>query len=794
MKQTFEWKKEFTFIVLIASALFLFFPELFLLTKGFLSGDHRVQHFPWASFLQENIRMGQLPWWCGLFHCGFPLLAEGQIGAFYPFNLLFYFFLPLFPAYNYGILLHYLLGALFFYFYLRSIKLSRFSSFMGALVFLFGTSQGGYYYNIISLKVLIWLPLTLIIADQIVEKKRYFLTPLLGLVFSMQFLGGYLQYAVYSISFSMFYFLWFAIANYFKEKSFKIFFTQMMLLSFAFVLSLFIASPQLAATLELATFSNRFSFTEAFVYIGSFNPFALSTLFFPNWDAFLRSEIYVGAIGLFFVLVSLFKPKTSKEIFFIFFAVLTFLLCLGKFNPLFVGLIKLTQFYSFRVPTKFLFFLGFALSILVAFGVEKWRQSDVGDPVIKKSATSFVFLTGLGVLGLLASYWILKIFSIPIQEFFRWFIESYFYNPEIHFKPLSNYIERFGGLYQAILTFISPKDVWNLGFVIFMVLSLAWVLFFGVRKKSKTGLVALVALLFGNLFFYGITSVKGNYEPLSFVKTDADIVSMLKEGNARLHRAPSSVVANDRLPLPASTNILEGVPVTGGYTPLIMKNYYDFLARIGDVNNSQDLAFATEEKLAKYVKLLQFLNVAYLASDITLNNSNFNPVSKNENFNLYQIQNPLPKAYFLNHYQYVSDENFYTLLDQGEFNPQKMIYVDGKGEGDNSGSLERVDAEEIENRNQYIKYQLQVSQAGVFVLSDLYYPGWHVFLNGAETTLVKANGLFKAVKIPTVGDYIVEFKYKPFWKKLIYLYCVGMAFAVFFPLGIFIRNSRKLRR
>src|SRR3989338_8359357 len=98
---------------------------------------HREQQYPWAQFLQSEIHQFRLPWWTTRIHCGFPLLAEGQIGAFYPLNLLFLFFLPLKWAYNYEILFQYVLGALFFFFFMCPPQILRKGTIFSKFIFLF---------------------------------------------------------------------------------------------------------------------------------------------------------------------------------------------------------------------------------------------------------------------------------------------------------------------------------------------------------------------------------------------------------------------------------------------------------------------------------------------------------------------------------------------------------------------------------------------------------------------------------------------------------------------------------
>ena len=52
-------------------------------------------HFPLAVFYHDALEAGRLPLWQDDLGLGFPLYAEGQIGAFYPPNWLFFRFEPL---------------------------------------------------------------------------------------------------------------------------------------------------------------------------------------------------------------------------------------------------------------------------------------------------------------------------------------------------------------------------------------------------------------------------------------------------------------------------------------------------------------------------------------------------------------------------------------------------------------------------------------------------------------------------------------------------------------------------
>jgi hypothetical protein len=737
------------FILLLGAAIFLFFPEMFFLKLSFVSGDHRAQHYPWAVFLAERLKEFQLPWWTSRFQCGFPLLAEGQVGAFYPINLFFYFLFSPFVAYTYGILTHYLLGAIFFYVYLRSLKLSGWSSLFGTLVYLFGTAQGGYYYNIISQKVLIWLPLTFYLADRIVEDRRRSLVLWLGLVFSFQMFGGYLQYAIYSIGFSILYFLW-AASSKLKEAGWDGWGKNVGWLFTSLAVTAVLSLAQLLPTWELAQLSNRFSFQEEFAYVGSVNPLALATLFFPHWDGFLKAEIYVGILGLFFVFVAATTKMLKREWFFVALTLLTLGLALGKFNPLFVGLIKATRFYGFRTPSKFLFFLAVGLAVLSAFGFEKWTAEGSRTRRFSWATGIFGGLSLLGIVGILF--------------------------------PVAQYLAQWERIYGNILARTEILDPWNLTFLGFLVGS--WLF---LRSRFAFSKVALASLLFANLYCYGFTSVKGNYEAYAFIETPSEALKRLTEekGIFRIHRAPATLASTDVLPPLLHVNMLYGLDVTGGYSPFVHRDYYELFRDVGDVNDSQRHLLAEKEALVRESALLDFLNAKFIVTDLPLDQTEYTPLREEEGYGLYQNDNFLPRAFFVGRATEVTWKEFLEEVRRGRFSPTRKVYLIEKQSGEGGTAegeeiykgIDRIFAGEEE-----IKVEFTAPSRGYLVTSDLYYPGWKAWVNDVERPILRANGIFRAVGIPSEGKFTVQFSYRPLWKKLVGVTFIGSILTFLAPL------------
>jgi hypothetical protein len=59
-----------------------------------------------------------------------------------------------------------------------------------------------------------------------------------------------------------------------------------------------------------------------------------------------------------------------------------------------------------------------------------------------------------------------------------------------------------------------------------------------------------------------------------------------------------------------------------------------------------------------------------------------------------------------------------------------------------------------------VEIETSAPQERLLVLTDSYYPGWTARVDGALTEILRANGLYRAVRVPA-GSHRVEFEYRP---------------------------------
>ena len=345
-----------------------------------MTGEHIEQHYSWAFLLAKSLKQFQFPWWTNLIHCGFPLAAESQIGVFYLPNLILCFLLPIHWAYSYLNVIHFLISGWATYFYGRSMKLGPLAAFISAVFFLFGSAYGGAYYNILSLKTVAWFPVSLFFFEQFYETGKWKHLLFFSCAIALMLLAGYLQVAAFVLAIIMLYgflriFIIYGEKNQVLSNKLK----NAGFLLLAIGASILIAFPQLFLTFRLVLFSNRLKLSEDYAYVGSTSPLVVLTFFFTQMQGFLRgNSLYGGVFSIFFILCAFFSNKSRKtELFRIWcwVGLISFLMALGRWSPLYVAIIKLTHFYSFRMPSKFLIFVCFAAAMLSGVGIQAMQDS-----------------------------------------------------------------------------------------------------------------------------------------------------------------------------------------------------------------------------------------------------------------------------------------------------------------------------------------------------------------------------------------------------------------------------------
>jgi hypothetical protein len=384
-----------------------------LLTNLILSGvDAFLYFYPYKAYAAEALRQGRLPLWNPHLFMGAPLLANSQVGLFYPPNWLFIWLdAPKQVAWSIG--LHICLAGLFMLALARlSLRLSRPASLAAAILFAFGGYLGAQVEHINQLQAAAWLPLLFLLYDLTQShSRRWVFFFLLALTIALTLLAGHAQTSFISLCGLGCYALWQTLAETegvwprleptgsLAQKLRRLggainyrplapaLLRRFWPLTFASTLAVALAAVQLLPTAELSELSIRsggltyreavsFSLRPTLLHYALLPPFNLD-LSQPLGEAFSEWVAYLGISGLLLALLGglmgAWQPPVRR---FIFVAGIGLLLSLGLFTgPLYLALYKLVPgFNLFRVPARWLLLYAFGMAVLAGFGLEALRQ------------------------------------------------------------------------------------------------------------------------------------------------------------------------------------------------------------------------------------------------------------------------------------------------------------------------------------------------------------------------------------------------------------------------------------
>ena len=357
--------------LLIIAMTLIFFRQLAFSDMILARGDTYNYFYPYWDVRNAAFRAGELPLWTNDLFMGTPLLANPQLGSYYPPNWLTTPF-PAPQAIKISILLHSLLaGAGMMFLYNQVLGKDKLPALVAALVYSFSGYLGAHVEQINQLQGLAWLPLLLALYHRaLVSQSSGRDGMLLGLAWALQIFSGHTQTVfITGIGLGL-YGLGFAVIGGASTRKIG---RALLLLAGCALIALLLALPQLLPSLELIGMSNRGGgFNRQEVISFSLPPNLLGRALLPGYDGQLFGE-YIGYLGIIGLGLALWGMLTSDKRKWIWIAIAGagLALALGRQNPLYLLLGELPGFNFFRVPARFLALYSLAMSLLAGLGVSE---------------------------------------------------------------------------------------------------------------------------------------------------------------------------------------------------------------------------------------------------------------------------------------------------------------------------------------------------------------------------------------------------------------------------------------
>ena len=757
--------------VLIAPLLLLLIP---LLTgKVLFWGVPALQFIPWETFAWDNLLNGIFPFWNNLNGMGTPLFANYQLALLYPPNWVSFPFYALggvgWLAWSKNILLilHLVWAGAGMLKLMERLGFDHFSQSVSGLSFqlcAYLVTRLGFFSMIWAAA---WIPWVLYTASDISfpgdrdkRPRKVIVLPFL-LCLVLQLLAGHAQLTWYTLVFSGFWVLtggW-TISRY--KGAIKAF----MSFSVNVLVAVLLTAVQLLPTAELLLLSQRSSavgFETAMTY--SFWPWRLLTLLAPNlfgspaagdywgYASYWEDAIYLGIIPLLMVLITLkrlIKKKSNQRILLIFlwvFSGISILFALGKNTPVFPLLYKyIPTFDMFNAPARFLIWLEISFAILAGIGVVYW----------KKPEGKGLYWLRLGTAGG---------FAVTLGAFLTLFTVGDVKTTFIRATALTG----FWLVGAGVLTLTKPKPE---------------------NKKRTHSWQSLVLLwIFLDLFTAGYmfnpfvdmefytADIPDHVELVSDLDGHRVFLSSEDEYQIKFKRflrftdfQAEEPWINLRYTLVPNSNIFESISSANNFDPLLPAYYADFFERVNLSDGNEKLDYLSLMDVGVYEERNK--NMQYGIS--------WKKLPQAERIRWYSCA-------FLTNSQETAREKLLSILStEGEIN--KWLVLESFGASNQEICYDEGDFafELLEDDPDRLRLDVSISNEGWLMVSDTWYPGWKVYIDGKPASILKADTVFKGVQL-TSGQHTIEFVYKPV------IFYVGLGLSLFSSLllGLIIKRKR----
>jgi hypothetical protein len=573
-----------------------------------------------------------------------------------------------------------------------------------------------------------WLPLILYLFEKYFEKKKARFLALAGLCFFPVLTGGFFQPAFYVLLIASLYWL-------FRAKKFSL-----ISLGFIFIfVGVATAALQLVPTAELLGLSirnldhNIIEYRYGLLPVQNLITF-LAPDFFGNpvtgnfWGAIQYQEAtgYFSVVALALALVAFFSKRKDWRIN-LFSALFAISLILAFDNPV------SRLIYQFKVPllstgyaSRWFLVTAFSGAFLSAVALERFERKKI--LVYLLAAVGALTLAGTLVWGAI----------IPVK---------------------------FAYIPVALRNLILPLILADMGILILLITKN--------EKWAKWLLLGLVA------FDLGRFAIK--FTPFSnpeYTTRKLPVFEYIKS-QSRVDRVVSEVGPL----LPANTWIYPRLYSPVGYDPLLVKDYAVFFRGVNiGINKEQEVTGKLGQGyFTRYLdlvnpnsELLDLLGVKYMLA-LKMDGGKIRPWGK------------INEAYIdFTRYLPVFEDGSTVVLENKTAMPRVNLYYKAETEKDSVRAVERLvagfdfrdsllvdrdqpkeflsgesDAAAIKSYSaNRVELEAKTQNGAYLLLTDTFYPGWQVFVNGEKRELLRAFGVFRAVEIGP-GESRIEMVYKP---------------------------------
>lgn len=741
----------------------LYFYDMVSGTLVFGGGDLISFFIPYRMLWLEQVADFTFPLWNPYILSGNPLFATLQPAILYPLSLLF-IALPFVLAVNFTVILHYVLAGWFMYLLVRAQRCGRGAAVVAALIFMFG----GYLVTVrIYLSTFLpvaWIPLLLLcfFAGLLKRDLRWALAA--AAVGACMFLAGGVEtcYQMFGLM------TLFALLPrlLFTDATLPSWRWRLAYLGVFFTVFFGLIAVQFLPTYELSQLTERaggLPLGEAARW--AMQPYDLLQFFLLDPYGYLSRadesganqvwlrSLYVGAIP--FLLASLailrggLRARTGLVI-----CALSFLVAMGPAGGLYTLLHGVLPFFdTFRYPVKFILPAVLMIALMAGWGWDRCVRDAQANP--ERSRRRAQMLIGLATVGMVV-FGLVDAYDATLQTWManKGLLPPAFNEPRINLFNL-----------KRLCVFLA-------------LFCLMLFLYLRVQRKRRLWLGAALAVLALDLVFSGFgfhhKVARADFEAVDgltrFVQqhaaTDriyiADNAERAKNGGVAKVVLRGNLIQGPKVPLPIRT--VPGIYQADGWAVMRVNRYLKFrkILRVPPL----------EDRL----NLLDLANVKYIVSRDPIDSDRLKRLDFHDpeypELKVYENTSHLPRAFLVVRCRVIEGEDHIIaqLLDKRfDFSRQAILEQPLEGIDCDRGQQAAASTVPVQAVGTVTDLELDYDtvtltattpMAQVLVLSDAYYPGWTVTVDGEPAPLYRANLVYRAVVVPP-GTHRLRFEYEP---------------------------------
>lgn len=728
-----------TYLILLLFLLLFFFFEI-VLKRGFFWEDFLEQNYPYRLFAARALADGIFPYWNPYIFGGLPFFADVQTGVLFPLNLILTLFVSgrWLSSYTVEIfmILHLLIAGIgMFYFGLEN-RLSKATAFFMGFIYMLNGHFIVHITHTQQVQTFVLIPFIFLFLQKGLKDsglRSYVSIVGSGLLLGFAGLAGYPQALVIILTGVFLYFLYQLIVT---PKRFKHIIFSFIIV---FLIMGLIITCQYLPTYFLFKSSMRAAYPYVEIIKGSFHPLRFITFLIPN---------YFGSTSQ-GELANTFGPGEYYQYWeqMAYFGIIPLILIGFAFykssrKHIFAPLLLMV------IPL--LIGLGnfFPLHILLYKFVPFFK--DIRTPAKFLNITVFgaVWLAGIGLENILLlkpkakklvlSSIILAAFSLVL----------------ILFLP-----QQISAQAKAIAVRSVITSVVTLLLVIILIRA-----YLSSKLSKSTFSVLIIALAFLDIFVFGYKYNSGTTNAELYWGENRAVQFFKNENKQELTRV--NIRAKEGLILPRNIGYVQEFATVDGYNPLSLERYMTAMQKL-----DRDRFFT-------------LMNVKYATV--------FDSIRRQ--VTIARRDNYLPRAGLYYDWETIKDrDQILEVLNQADFPyAHKVILEDDIAINPAIDlTVAQGSAQITEYTLNKIKLNVQTQSPAVLVLSENYYPNWHVKINGKKQQSIPVNYFLRGAVIPE-GESQVEFYYQEKYFSVLLIVCIlAILLSVIFIISCNLYQKRK---